>query len=113
MMSGALLPLALGRGVDAVIHRDTEALALWAGAFLLLAAAQTTAGILRHRNAVFNFLSGSYRTIQATVAQTNKLGATLPRRMATGEVVAIGAADTSHIGNALDITARFSVRSSR
>jgi ABC-type multidrug transport system fused ATPase/permease subunit len=108
MMSGALLPLALGRGVDAVIHRDTEALALWAGAFLLLAAAQTTAGILRHRNAVFNFLSGSYRTIQATVAQTNKLGATLPRRMATGEVVAIGAADTSHIGNALDITARFS-----
>jgi ABC-type multidrug transport system fused ATPase/permease subunit len=108
MLAGALLPLALGRGVDAVVHHDTKALALWAGAFLLFAAAQTTSGLMRHRNAVFNFLSASFRTIQATIAHSNKLGATLPRRMATGEVVAIGAADTNHIGNALDITARFS-----
>lgn len=109
MLTGALLPMVLGRGIDAVVvHKDTKALALWAGAFLLLAGAQAASGILRHRNAVFNFLSGSYRTVQATIDHTNKLGATLPRKMATGEVVAIGAADTNHIGNALDITARFS-----
>ncbi len=107
MMAGALLPLALGRGIDAVVHHNTKALGLWAGAFILLAMAQATSGIMRHRNAVFNFLSGSYRTIQATIAHSNKLGATLPRKLATGEVVAIGAADTNHIGNALDITARF------
>lgn len=109
MLSGALVPWVLGKGIDAgTVDKDMRALALWAGAFILLAAAQTTSGIMRHRNAVFNFLSGSFRTIQATVAHTNKLGATLPKRMATGEVVAIGAADTNHIGNALDITARFS-----
>jgi ABC-type multidrug transport system fused ATPase/permease subunit len=109
MLTGALLPMVLGRGIDAVVlHKDTKALALWAGAFVALAMIQAASGIMRHRNAVFNFLSASYRTIQATVAQTNKLGATLPRKMATGEVVAIGAADTNHIGNALDVTARFS-----
>ncbi len=109
MVSGALLPIVLGKGIDAVaVQRDPEALAWWAGAFILLALIQTLSGVARHRNAVFNFLSGSFRTVQATIKRTNDLGATLPKRMATGEVVAIGASDTSHIGNALDITARFS-----
>ncbi len=109
MLSGAFMPYILGRGIDAgVVDRDLPALALWAGAFILIAAAQTTSGLLRHRNAVFNFLSASFRTVQSTIAHTSKLGATLPKRLATGEVVAIGAADTNHIGNTIDITARFS-----
>src|SRR5688572_16731433 len=109
MLSGAFMPYVLGRGVDAgVVDRDLTSLAQWAGVFLLLAAAQTTCGLMRHRNAVFNFLSASYRTVQSTIAHTSKLGATLPKRLATGEVVAIGAADTNHIGNTIDITARFS-----
>ncbi len=108
MLSGALMPYALGRGIDAgVVDHNVKTLAMWAGVFLLLAATQTSSGLMRHRNAVFNFLSASFRTIQATIAHTSKLGATLPKRLATGEVVAIGAADTNHIGNALDITARF------
>ncbi|GIH04362.1 ABC transporter [Rhizocola hellebori] len=108
MLSGALMPYVLGRGVDAgVVHRDLTSLAQWAGVFILLAATQTTCGLLRHRNAVFNFLSASFRTVQSAIAHAGKLGATLPKRLATGEVVAIGASDTNHIGNALDITARF------
>jgi ABC-type multidrug transport system fused ATPase/permease subunit len=109
MVTGALIPATLGRAIDAgLIHRDFRSLAVWAGVFLFLAGLQVFAGIMRHRNAVFNFLSASFRTVQVTVAQTIKLGATLPRRLATGEVVAIGASDTNHIGNSLDITARFS-----
>jgi ABC-type multidrug transport system fused ATPase/permease subunit len=108
MLSGAFMPYVLGRGIDAgVVDRNTPALAQWAGVFLLLAATQTTCGLMRHRNAVFNFLSASYRTIQSAIAHTGKLGATLPKRLATGEVVAIGAADTNHIGGSIDITARF------
>jgi ABC-type multidrug transport system fused ATPase/permease subunit len=109
MVTGALIPATLGRAIDAgFIHRDLPALTRWAGAFLLLAGIQVFAGIMRHRNAVFNYLSASFRTVQVTVAQTLRLGATLPKRLQTGDVVAIGASDTSHIGNALDITARFS-----
>src|SRR5206468_9618869 len=48
----------------------------------------------------------AYRTIQIVSRHTTRLGATLPKRVATGEVVAIGTADIAHIGNALDITAR-------
>ena len=59
MLSGAFMPYVLGRGIDAgVVDRDLTSLAQWAGVFLLLAAAQTTCGLMRHRNAVFNFLSG-------------------------------------------------------
>ena len=35
------------------------------------------------------------------------LGGTLPRKVSTGEVVAIGTSDLSHIGNVMDVTARF------
>ena len=61
---------------------------------------------MRHRFAVFNWLAAAFRTVQVTVRQANRLGATLPKRLATGEVVSIGTADISHIGDALDITAR-------
>jgi ABC-type multidrug transport system fused ATPase/permease subunit len=107
MLVGALIPMVIGKAIDAgITTKDTSALARWAGAFLLLGLVQAGSGIMRHRNAVFNWMSANFRTVQAVVRHANRLGATLPKRMATGEVVAIGAADTSHIGNALDITAR-------
>ena len=44
--------------------------------------------------------------IRSTVPWTTKVGASLPREIATGEVVAIGATDISHIGGSIEITAR-------
>lgn len=109
MLSGALTPAVLGRAIDAgMTNRDTTALAWWTGAFVVLAGVQAFSGIMRHRNAVFNYLGAAFRTVQVTIAHTNKLGATLPKRLATGEVVAIGASDMMHIGNAIDISARLS-----
>jgi ABC-type multidrug transport system fused ATPase/permease subunit len=107
MLTGALIPMVICKAVDAgVTTGDISALALWAGAFVLLGLVQAGSAIMRHRNAVFNWLSANFRTVQAVVRHANVLGATLPKRLATGDVVAIGAADTGHIGNALDITAR-------
>src|SRR5262249_5916965 len=48
----------------------------------------------------------AFRTIQVTSRHAARLGATLPKRLATGEVVAVGIADVSHVGGAMDITAR-------
>ena len=45
--------------------------------------------------------------MQLTARRATELGATLPGRIATGDVVAIGTADTSSIGGTMDITARF------
>ena len=61
---------------------------------------------MRHRFAVTNWLTAAYRTVQLVARQATHLGATLPKRVATGEVVAIGTNDLAHIGNAMDVTAR-------
>ncbi|HET8681002.1 MAG TPA: ABC transporter ATP-binding protein, partial [Micromonosporaceae bacterium] len=107
MVAQALTPAVIGRAIDAgLTERDLGALATWAGVFLGLGVVQSASGVMRHRLAVFNWLSAAYRTVQLTVRQANHLGATLPKRLATGEVVSIGTADIGHIGNAMDITAR-------
>ena len=61
---------------------------------------------MRHRFAVTNWLTAAYRTVQLVARHATHLGATLPKRVATGEVVAIGTNDLSHLGNAMDVTAR-------
>ena len=107
MVSQALMPATIGMAIQqGVTERDTKALALWAGALLGLGVLQAAAGIMRHRCAVFNWLSAAYRTVQVTVRQAGRLGATLPKRMATGEVLSVGTNDVSHIGHAIDVTAR-------
>ena len=107
MVAQALMPAAIGRAIDTgIIERDTTALALWAGVLFGLGVVQAGAGIMRHRLAVFNWLSAAYRTIQLTVRHAGTIGATLPKRIATGEIVSIGTSDISHIGNSVDILAR-------
>jgi ABC-type multidrug transport system fused ATPase/permease subunit len=107
MVAQALMPAVIGQAIDeGVVKADTRALALWAGALFGLGVVQALAGVMRHRCVVFNWLSTAYRTVQLTVRQAGRLGATLPKRLATGEVVSIGTSDISHIGNAVEITAR-------
>jgi ABC-type multidrug transport system fused ATPase/permease subunit len=107
MVSQALMPAVVGKAIDAGIRaRDLDALRMWALTLLGLGLLQAGAGIVRHRLAVFNWLAAAYRTVQVTIGQANRLGATLPKRLATGEVVSIGTADINHIGGALEITAR-------
>jgi ABC-type multidrug transport system fused ATPase/permease subunit len=107
MVSQALMPAVLGRAIQqGVSDGDRRALVGWAGALLGLGLVQAVAGILRHRCAVTNWLSAAYRTIQLTVRQAGRLGATLPRRLASGEVINVGTTDVNQIGNAIDITAR-------
>jgi len=107
MVSMALTPAAIGKAIDAAtVHHDRGGLLLWAGAFLALSGINAWSGIMRHRYAVWNWLNAAYKTIQLTVGQASRIGATLPKRIATGEVVSIGNSDVSHIGGALDILLR-------
>lgn len=107
MVSQAFMPAVVGKAIDAGIRaRNLDALTVWALLLLGLGLVQAVAGVVRHRLAVFNWLSAAYRTVQLTIGQANRLGATLPKRLATGEVVSIGTADINHVGGALEITAR-------
>jgi ABC-type multidrug transport system fused ATPase/permease subunit len=109
MAAQAVMPAIIGLAIDQGISgRDTGALVKWTLALLGVGLLQAAAGIMRHRFAVTNWLTGAYRTVQLVARQAVHLGATLPKRVATGEVVAIGTNDLSHLGNALEITGRAS-----
>ena len=108
MSSQAVLPALLGRAIDqGVAAKDTSRLAMWAGLMLAVGLVQAVSGIMRHRYAVTNWLTAAYRTVQLVGRQAVDLGATLPRRVSTGEMVAIGTSDLSHIGQVMDVSARF------
>ncbi len=107
MVAQAVMPAVIGHAIDdGVAARDTGSLVSWTLAMLGIGLVQAVAGIVRHRFAVTNWLTAAYRTVQLVTRHATHLGATLPKRVATGEVVAIGTNDLAHLGNAMDVTAR-------
>src|SRR3954452_17800216 len=109
MLSQAVMPLVVGRALDrGVAQGSVHALVAWTGVLAGLGVVQSAAGIGRHRCAVTNWLTATYRCDQLVARSAATLGAALPSRLPPGEVVNMVASDTRRIGNALDITARFS-----
>jgi ABC-type multidrug transport system fused ATPase/permease subunit len=103
----AVVPALVGRAIDQGVAEGDRA-GLVRGSALVLAAGlvSAAAGILRHRTAVVNWLTASYRVQQLLVRQAVRLGGSLPRRVPTGEVAAVGSHDAERIGGAMDIVAR-------
>ena len=109
MSCQAVMPAVLGRAIDrGVAAKDARELVLWAGVMFAIGVVQAVSGIVRHRFAVTNWLTAAYRTVQLVTRQAVHVGGALPRKVSTGEVVAVGSSDLSHLGNAMDVTARFS-----
>lgn len=107
MAATAITPYLLGRAIDdGITAKDSGSLVFWTGLILLAAAAQAGFGVVRHRFAVQTWLGGALRTQQWLTRQSARLGATLPKRLATGEVVAVSSTDIYHVGNAFDVLGR-------
>ena len=108
MSSQAVMPAVIGLAIDrGIAAQDTEALLKYAGLLFGIGLVQAASGIIRHRFAVSNWLIAAYRTVQLVGRHTVHLGSTLPRKVSTGEVVAIGTSDISHLGQVMDVSARF------
>jgi len=108
MGSQAVMPAVIGIAIDrGVAAHDFEQLMVWAGVMLFIGLVQAASGIMRHRFAVTNWLTAAYRTVQLVGRQATHLGGALPRKVSTGEVVAIGTSDLSNLGQVMDVTARF------
>ncbi|GAA2870671.1 ABC transporter [Actinoplanes cyaneus] len=106
MACQSLVPAMVGRAIDAAAEERGGALLGWGLVLLVAGVVQALTGISRHRFSIYNWLGASFRTVQVTVRQANLLGSSLPRRLETGEVVAIGTADVTHIGGAVDVASR-------
>lgn len=108
MCAQAVMPAVIGKAIDqGVAAQDSTRLAEWALVLFGIGLVQAAAGIMRHRFAVTNWLISAYRVVQLVTRQAVRLGGTLPRKVSTGEVVAIGTNDLSHIGQVMDVSARF------
>ncbi|MFJ5231989.1 ABC transporter transmembrane domain-containing protein [Kitasatospora sp. NPDC088391] len=100
------LPVAVGRGVQAVVDADTRALLAAGGLALLLSAGQTAMTVLLHRQVVWNWIHAASQVRQLMARQASALGAGLSRRIATGEIVAVSSGDVEKIGWYVELTAR-------
>ncbi len=104
MVGLAVPPYLLSRAIDGLADgRRGTVLVL---AALLVVAGGVLAGlsIWRHRTMTRVRMDAAFRTISQVSAHTAHLGATLTRRVRTGEVVAIGGGDAWVIGRSLTAT---------
>ena len=108
MSAQAVMPAVIGLAIDRGISaRDSQELVKYAALMFAIGLVQAASGIIRHRFAVTNWLTAAYRTVQLVGRQAVTLGGTLRRKVSTGEVVAIGTSDLEHLGNLMDVSARF------
>ena len=110
MSCQAVMPAVIGRAIDrGVAAKDSSRAARPMPASCSRSdCSQAVTGIMRHRFAVTNWLTAAYRTVQLVGRQAAHLGGALPRKVSTGEVVAIGTNDISNLGQVMDVSARFS-----
>ena len=107
MVAQSVMPAIIGRAIDEGVRADDmNRLWMWALILLGVGVLQAGAGIFRHRFAVQNWLIAAYRTVQVVSRHAVRLGATLPRRVSTGEVVSIGSSDLAHVGNSIEVMGR-------
>jgi ABC-type multidrug transport system fused ATPase/permease subunit len=107
MVAQALVPAAIGRGLDqGVSAGDLRAAGKWSLVVLCLALVQAVAGVMRHRTAVSNWLQASFRAMQLLGRHSAEVGVAIRRRLPTGEVVSAATNDALYIGAIFDVTAR-------
>lgn len=96
-----LLSLAIDEGLR---HRSSAAVWLWAGVLLAVGLAVAVLAILRHRTMTRIRIEAGLQTIEATAAQSVRLGASLQRKATAGEIATIGDGDAAAMGMSLTVT---------
>jgi ABC-type multidrug transport system fused ATPase/permease subunit len=98
-------PYLMARAIDDGLRaRDLGMLGLWVAALAVTGAVNSAIGILRHRTMTFIRNDAGYRTVQVVVRHAVRVGAELPRRVTSGEVVSIGSADLDRIARTMTST---------
>lgn len=101
MLPTALLPLVIGAAVDGGIAGG-ESIAGWIAVVLALAAVQAVASAATNWTSHTLWVAGASHAQRALIGQVTALGAALPRRVRTGDVVAMGSDDVFSVGNAVE-----------
>lgn len=108
LLPAAVLPLVIGAAIDQTVANElpTSALLRWCAVILLLGAIQAGAAACEAWTSHTLWIHGASRAQTLLVRHTVALGAALPKRVKTGDVVAIGSEDVYQIGDALETFGR-------
>lgn len=107
MLSTAVLPLVVGNAVDeGVAARDAGPLLGWVAVALGLGVSQALAGAAVAWTSHTLWVHGAFATQNTVLRHAARLGATLPKRMRTGEVVAMSSDDVDAVGNFFETIGR-------
>ena len=103
-LSLAFTPYLIAQAIDRGLrpHR-VEALVFWSAAVLVTGVASAGLGIMRHRSMTKLRTAVALRTADLVMTHATRLGAALPRRVTSGEVVTIGISDVWTIGRAMNV----------
>lgn len=106
MLPVALLPVAIGKGVDAIGRGDGDAVWLWGLVAAGLGIGQTLAGTVQHFASYAAWIHGAGVTQRVASEHAVKLGASLHETTTTGDVVAITTSDINPIGDSFEVLGR-------
>lgn len=100
----AVVPYLLARAIDDGLEPgDRVALFGWAAAVLAAGALDAWLNIARHRTMTRVRMDANFRTVKVVAGQAVRLGASLRRQVAAGEVVTIGVGDVQTVATALTV----------
>ncbi|MFJ2915545.1 ABC transporter transmembrane domain-containing protein [Streptomyces sp. NPDC087228] len=98
-------PYLLSRAIDdGLTPGNSSALLGWTGAVLGVGVLNAWLAIMRHRVMTKVRVDAAFRSVRIVTEHSTRLGAVLPRRLSSSEVLAIGFSDVAQIANVLTIT---------
>ncbi|MET0234148.1 MAG: ABC transporter ATP-binding protein [Kibdelosporangium sp.] len=107
MVPLAMVPLAIGRAIDdGITPRDTGALLTWTALILGLGVLLALSNVLLTRAGDRAWLNSANLMQQAVVQHATRVGASLPKKIKTGEIVAVGSSDLYSIAGLLEVLCR-------
>lgn len=107
MVPLAFVPLAIGRAIDeGIAPRDTSALLTWVGVILSLGVVLAGSTLVLTRAGDQAWLNAARRTQQAVVRHATHVGAALPKKIRTGEIVAVGSSDIYSLAGVMEVIGR-------
>jgi ABC-type bacteriocin/lantibiotic exporter with double-glycine peptidase domain len=100
-------PLLFGKAIDdGIVAHSTSGTLLWAGLLLLVTVIGATFGIIMHTLIVRSWLVALYGTMKMVTRKVVQMGHVLPRRVPTGEVLAVASSDSDEFGALTEIISR-------
>jgi len=107
MVPLALQPLVIGRAIDAIVNSDIGgALSYWVGMIALLGLVQVSSVGLTEYIAGALWISTATELQRMVLAHAARLGATLPRKIRAGDVVAVGSSDVEAVAHLFEAIGR-------